>query len=320
MNKVLILGGGGFIGAHLARELSDQGYEVYVYDFNIQYFSPVAGYGVSSLKHRQDVLLAGVKLIRGNTEDVNGLRRTILSIEPKYIVNLAAMPLATTAVHYTEEAFSSILVGTKNVLEILRDIHFVNRFIHISSSMIYGDFESEPNPETAKKEPKEIYGSMKLASEYIVKGYSMRHNIPFSIIRPSAVYGPTDTNRRVLQAFIEKAIRGEPINVHNPDSNKLDFTYVTDTAKGIVGVLQSDKAKNEDFNITRGEGRLLGEAVEIIRNYFPKLQVNVSSEATIHPRRGALDIEKARNLAGYKPEISLEEGIQKYIEFIEAGL
>jgi UDP-glucose 4-epimerase len=82
-------------------------------------------------------------------------------------------------------------------MEIMRNVDFVKKYVHISSSLIYGDFEADPNPETDSKNPKDICGSLKLASEYIVKGYAQRHNINYGIIRPSAVYGPTDNNKRV---------------------------------------------------------------------------------------------------------------------------
>ena len=129
-------------------------------------------------------------------------------VEPQIIINLAAT-LAVTAVQNSEEAFKSICCSTHNVMEVLRDYTQVEKYVHISSSMIYGDFEINPNPETAAKNPKEIYGSMKLASEFIVLGYSKRYDINSAIIRPSAVYGPGDNNKRVLQKFCEAPSMGK---------------------------------------------------------------------------------------------------------------
>lgn len=315
MANILIIGGGGFIGAHLARHLLDNNQSVAIYDFNVQYFSPVSRFAIPALHYRHEKLLAGAELIRGNTGDVNGLRRTFSRVRPNHVVNLAAMPLAITAVDHTEEAFGSILGGTRNVLEILRDIDYVDSFVHISSSMIYGDFTVDPIPEDAAKEPREVYGALKLASEYLVKGYSQLHDIPFSIVRPSAVYGPTDMNRRVIQKFVEAGLCNEPLNVNNPDSTYLDFTFVEDAARGIAAVMATPDAIGEAFNVTRGEARSLGDAVEAIKNHFPDLQVHADSERTLHPKRGALDISKLERITGFRASTSLEQGIARYVEY-----
>lgn len=318
MEKVLVIGGCGFIGSHLCKEFVDDGNEVHSMDMNIQYFYPLNEQNIKNMHYRYDCLLKDVRLIRGSTSDVNDLRRIIFDLKPDYIVNLAALPLAQKAVHNSEEAFDSILVGTKNLMEVLRDIDFVKRFVHISSSMAYGDFETVPVPEDAKKQPKEIYGSMKLASEYVVKGYAQRHNIPYSIIRPSAVYGPTDNNRRVLQIFVENAIAGKKIAANNPSTNIMDFSFVEDAAYGIKCVALSKDAVGEEFNISKGEGRSLMEAIEIIKLHFPNLDVEINEDVnTIYPKRGSLDISKAKKITGYEPKYSLENGLKKYFEYMK---
>jgi nucleoside-diphosphate-sugar epimerase len=320
MESVLIIGGSGFIGSQLCRYFVDDGFKTYSMDINIQYFYPLTDKNIYNMNYRHEVLLQGVSYIRGNTMDCNDLRRTILNIRPDYIINLGALPLAQKAVHNSEEAFDSILLSTRNILEVLRDIDFVKNYVHISSSMVYGDFETIPVKVDAKKSPVEIYGSMKLASEFLVKGYAKRHNIPYSIVRPSAVYGPTDNNRRVLQIFIENAMEGKKIIANNPSTNMMDFTYIEDISTGIKCVALSNKSIGEEFNVTRGEGRSLNEAIDIIKSYFPNAEVEIHEDIdTIYPKRGSLDISKAQHLTGYSPRYSLEEGIDKYISFIRKG-
>jgi nucleoside-diphosphate-sugar epimerase len=319
MEKVLISGGAGFIGSHLAKLFVDDGFEVFVLDGNIQYFYPLSKYSSHNMRYRHDELLRDCILIRGSTLDLNDLRRHIFKIKPDYFVNLAALPLAVTAVKNSEEAFSSILLTTHNIMELLRDYVGLKKYVHISSSMIYGDFELCPNPENASKNPIEIYGSMKLASEYIVKGYAKRFKIPFSIVRPSAVYGPTDNNQRVLQKFIEAALDGGTLHAKNPSTNILDFTYVKDAAAGIKAVTLSHSV-NEEFNITRGEGRSLFEAIEIIRSILGEVAILVEEDTSgIYPKRGALDIAKARKLTLFDPIYSLEVGLREYVEFIRSA-
>jgi UDP-glucose 4-epimerase len=317
MKKVFIAGGAGFIGSYLTKEFIDDGYKVYIYDKNIQYFYPLTKYSLHSMKYRHDFLLKGAEQIRGNTLDVNDLRRNLIRIAPEYVINLAALPLAVTAVKNTEEAYNSILTTSHNFMEIFRDNNFLEKYVHISSSMIYGDFQSNPNPESANKSPKEIYGSMKLASEYLVLGYSQRFNINTAIIRPSAVYGPTDNNQRVLQKFIEAAIEGGEIKVYNPSSNFLDFTYVKDIALGIKAVTLANTNSGDIFNVTRGEGRSLQEVINILMSKFDNLNVIVKDDTSgIYPKRGALDISHARAKANFSPEYDLEKGMNEYIEFL----
>lgn len=145
------------------------------------------------------------------------------------------------------------MLGTVNLLEVVRDLSGVKKFVYASSSMIYGDFKEVPIPENAEKDPKEIYGGMKLACEIMVKVFCRRFGIPYAIVRPSAVYGPTNNNRSVLQIFVENAVREEPITVLNPDSTFLDFTYVKDLAKGLALVALSPAARAAPT--ARGSGR-----------------------------------------------------------------
>ena len=246
------------------------------------------------------------------------MRRTILEARPDYVVHFAALPIANVAVRQSEEAFQGILQGSVNVLEILRDVDFVQRFVYISSSMAYGDFEKLPLPADAPKHPKDIYGSMKLAGEILAKAYAHRYNIAYTILRPSAVYGPTDNNRRVVQKFLENALAKRPIKLIQGRDAVLDFTYVTDVAEGIYLAATFQGGVDEDFNITRGEGRTLSELTEILRSHFPDLQIDdVEDSNPLRPRRGALDINKVRRLLGYDPRSSLEDGVAEYLSYMK---
>jgi nucleoside-diphosphate-sugar epimerase len=230
---------------------------------------------------------------------------------------MAALPLANVALWQTEEAFDGIVNATYCVLDACVETDSVKKLVYVSSSMVYGDFTQIPMPEDGRKDPKEIYGGMKLAGEYLVKVFSRRLKVPYIIIRPSALYGPTDNNRRVLQIFVENAIQNLPIEVVNPENTNLDFTFVEDAAGGIKLATLADNVVNEDFNITHGEGRTLKEAIDILRRQFPDLQVKARNEQdAFRPNRGALDVSKARRLLGYNTQIGLEEGLKRYVDFV----
>jgi len=166
------------------------------------------------------------------------------------------MPLADMAIEFSEEALACIINRTVNLLEIARDMPAIQRSVYISSSMVYGDFERGPIPEDATTNPKEIYGGMKLAGEQLVKVYSQCYCIPFTIVRPSAVYGPSDNNRRVLHTFLMNAIQGRVLRVENAETTSLDFSYVKDVGRGIRLAALSPQGLGETFNITRGVVKL----------------------------------------------------------------
>ena len=285
-----------------------------------RYVFPVQPTFLENMQYRYSVLLEGAEILRGSTQHKDDLRRQVLAIMPDYVVHLAALPLANVAISHTEEAFDCIVQGTVNMLEILRDTDYVKRFVYVSSSMAYGNFTQFPMPEEGSKDPIETYGGMKLAGEILVKVFSQRYDIAYTIVRPSAVYGPTDNNRRVLQVFVESAIAGRPFVAKNPETTLLDFTYVEDLAQGLMLATLSENGTNEDFNLTRGEGRSLAEAVQILNTSFPDMSYESRSEPeTFRPDRGTLDISKARRLLGYEPEYPLELGLQRYADFVETN-
>lgn len=317
MPKALITGGAGFVGSRIVHRFVEAGYETYVFDTFKQYLIP----NPSVKQHNLLVRLAGImdqiELIQGNTLNKDFLRRALNRIKPNVIVHMAALPLAAMAIEHTEEAFESILNSTVNIMEVMRDFEHPCRLVYASSSMVYGDFHTEKVSEDAPKDPKEIYGSLKLSGEIIARGYMKRHGIDLSIVRPSAVYGPFDGNQRVLYKFITNALNGTPIHVDGDGSMKLDFTFVDDTAQGIFLLATHPKASGETFNITRGEAESLKQAIDIIQSQLPNVEVQYGPVPDHVPKRGTLDISKARGLLGYQPEYDLERGLSIYIEHLK---
>jgi UDP-glucose 4-epimerase len=316
MSKVMVTGGAGFIGAHTAAALAEAGVDVIAVDPLRTYsfsFDPQHWHGI---RYRRDVLLRDATVVVASTENRDEMRRVMLDVRPDYILHLGALPLATVARVSADHAFESILRGTFNVLEIALEAGCVEKFLYVSSSMVYGDFTRVPMPETERTAPKDVYGGMKLAGEVVVQTFSRAHGLPHAIVRPSAVYGPTDMNDRIVQRFVECALWGRPLTVVEPDETVLDFSYVKDVAQGLVKALLSP-VENETFNITAGEGRTLRELYDLLRERFPDMPVEVSERREdFRPKRGALDVEKARSLIGFAPEYPLERGLWEYVEFL----
>jgi nucleoside-diphosphate-sugar epimerase len=156
---------------------------------------------------------------------------------------------------------------------------------------------------------------MKLSGEHIVKDYSRRNCFSHTIIRPSAVYGPLDVEDRVIAKFMLTAMRDGTLKV-NGASETLDFTYVEDAADGIVAAALSNNTNNKTYNITKSHSRSLLDAANLAVKIAGKGNIEVKDKDADFPSRGALNINAARKDFGYDPKVDVEEGFQKYYEWL----
>jgi len=317
MEKIIITGGAGFIGSHLVNVLKKK-FKVYVIDNNRSYLNfnyELYNNYYKDILYRQEFFLQNVEIITCDLKNIYDLSSIIERIKPNYVVHLAALPLANISNEYSQEAISSIVETTTNLLEILRRIKFKGKFIYTSSSMVYGEFGGKSVDENSSTNPISIYGSAKLAGEVITKGFCNSFGLKYSIIRPSAAYGPTDVNRRVVQIFLENAIKNKPIIIKG-SSSKVDFTYVDDLVEGYKLIINSKKSENEIFNITKGNSRTLLELALIIKKYFPRAKIIKDNHEKGVPKRGTLNISKAKKMLNFRPKHDLELGIKKYISYL----
>jgi UDP-glucuronate 4-epimerase len=233
---------------------------------------------------------------------------------PDYVIHLASYPRAKIVNNDPWLGVQNVIGGTVNLLWHCQHMP-VKKFVFISSSMIYGHF-SDGTKEDASTKPNNLYGEAKLTAERFVKHYYQQHGINYAIVRPSGVYGPGDMNDRVLSKFFENAMNNKTIEVHDGD-NKVDFTYIDDTADGIIQATLSDVG-NMSFNITAGSATSLRTAAEkIITLTGSRSAIQDTGAHKLYPKRGTLDIMRANDLLGYKPRMSFDEGLKKYYEWLQ---
>jgi len=323
MKTTLITGGLGFIGASICEELLKKRYtdKCILLDNFGGYMNPIKDEFIDFRKQRFSSL-KNIVIERCDTSNYKALSSIISKYKPNYIYHTAALPLAKVSNLNNEEAKISSVDSTVNIIDAINLIKNLNkkykfdRFVYFSSSMVYGDFKKSTVTEKSEKNPKDAYGVMKLAGEVVTEGLCKLHNIPYTIVRPSAVYGPKDMNRRVSQIFIENAFKNKEITIEGKNE-KLDFTYIKDLANGSILAAKSKKGINEIFNVTCGKGQTLFKYVSYLKSEFPKLKYTIKKKDKTKPSRGTLSINKANKLLGYKPKYSLKDGIKEYIKFLK---
>lgn len=322
--RIVLIGGAGFIGHNLALRLKALGAEVSIIDGlmvnNLLTFASASSTMVNRdmylamLNSRLDLLRqAGVPLFVQDCRDYNALSKLIDRIDPHVVVQLAAVAHANKSNKDPYSTFDHSFRTLENALDCSRGR--VEHFIYFSSSMVYGNFRTGEVTEKTYCEPLGIYGALKFGGEKLVIAYNQAFDLPYTIIRPSALYGERCVSRRVGQIFIESAIRGEEIRVLGDGSDRLDFTYIDDFVNGMLRVIENENSRNQIFNLTYGESRSLGNMADIIAEHFPDVRVRYVPKDKLTPDRGTLSVDKARELIGYRPEWPLERGFVKYINW-----
>jgi nucleoside-diphosphate-sugar epimerase len=322
--KIAIIGGAGFIGHNLAIKLKENNFDVSIIDgLEVNNLTSVIGnydnlpYPLLSKKiieNRLDLLSEKkITLYVQDARDYHALSHIIAKIKPEIIIHLAAVSHAIRSNKNPYSTFDHSLRTLENALDASRD--HIKHFIFLSSSMVYGNFKTPEVTEDSLCEPIGIYGALKYAAEKIIIAYNQVFGLPYTILRPSALYGERCISRRVGQIFIENALFDKELLINGDGKEKLDFTYIEDLTDGILNIIGNKKSINQIFNLTYGEGREINQMIEILKEFFPKLKVKKVERDNLMPYRGTLSMNKAKSLLNLKSNWQLEKGYRKYINW-----
>ncbi|KWT61595.1 hypothetical protein ADL21_12905 [Streptomyces albus subsp. albus] len=313
--RVLITGGGGFIGHSLIQRLSRRrdSLELVAADTDsprLPAGAPAMTEHIAALRRRRVADLA--TLVPLDVRDPVSVTDLIHEVAPSVVVHLAAVSVAEDAARERALGEQVNVTGLRHVLDALAGRRA--RLVFVSSSFVYGDFESPSVDESHPLRPSGAYGVGKFRGEEMVRAASALDGQSAVIVRPSAVYGPYDSNGRIVQRLLEQARKGVPGTLRGAGS-ALDFTYVDDLAAGLDLAAFHPRAPGRTFNLTAGRGRTLRELADILRTHFPGYTVHEEPADPDKPKRGTLDIGHARRVLGYRPCFDLESGIERYAEF-----
>lgn len=306
--KFIVTGGAGFIGHNVVRQLEALGHQCFILDSITDYgFVPKDEIKYLSKERKRRIRSSVHHIDIRNHKNIESFFMSFGAIDA--VIHLASFPrqkVVNAHPVWGSEVMSTALV---DLLE-LTHIHRIPKFVYVSSSMVYGDFEDQVTEDYYCK-PQGQYGIMKLMGEHLVKDYTRRGCFDHVIIRPSAVYGELDVEDRVVSKFMLGAMRGQTLKV-NGASETLDFTYVEDAAAGIVGAALSENARNKTYNITKSHSWSLLDAANLAVSIAGRGTVEVRDKDADFPSRGALNIDAARRDFGYDPKVDVEEGFRRY--------
>ncbi len=310
MSRVLLIGGAGFIGAHLAHALIDDGHRVDVLDDDRDLLP--GDEATQARRWRRAQLLPGATLHHGDAAQAGLLAAVVALTAPDAVVHLANLPLAGVASREPERAHAAIVGVTEVVAAAVVRCAPAATLTYVSSSMVYGDFSGDPQGEDGPLAPRNRYGCCKLEAEQVVRS----SGLDWRIVRPSAVYGPGDGNGRFVARLVAAAASGRQLRLTADPATRLDFTWVGDLAAGLAAATLRPRARHCVFNVTAGRARSLNDAIEAVRGHG--LEVDLCREPAAarddEPRRGALDISRARAILGYAPAHDLADGLAEYLD------
>ena len=322
--KIALVGGCGFIGHNLAIHLKNvYGSDVRIFDsLSVNNLLSFTDNEIKNKELYRSILNERINLLNENkiglqiidARNYHMLTKELSNFEPDIIIHLAAVSHANKANKDPHSTFDHNLRTLENTLDWAKAKK--TKVVYLSSSMIYGNFDNQVvEEEKFVPNPIGIYGTLKLCGELMVKSYNQVFNLPYVIIRPSALYGERCVSRRVGQIFIENAIQGLPLEINGTGDEKLDFTYIEDLINGIALCALNENVLSETFNITFGKGRKINEMLAIVKSEFPNVKVIYKNKDKLSPERGTMSIDKAKNLLNYDSKYPLEEGYIKYIQW-----
>lgn len=299
--KILVFGGAGFIGHHLVNFLQSK-HEIGVYDnFNI--------FGVAHEKIKHQIIQARTKqwynvdTINGSVIDNSLIQDTFNNFEPDIVINLAAYPRVSLSEKYPVLSAEGMIQGMINTMN-----YPVKKYIHISSSNVYGNYQNDAD-ETTLCAPINLYGSLKLSQEYLLKSTAKNKNFSYSILRPICVFGNNDIGDRLVSKFIKSAILGQEI-FYSQDTFT-DITYIDDLVNAINLCIDSDVV-NETFNISGEHSLSIKQLAETVKAHYNSKSILVPvNREKYFPNRGSLNVQKIKNLLGYKRQFDFFQALDK---------
>ena len=312
---VLVTGAGGFIGSHLTERLVREGARVRAF---VRYNSR---HDIGLLALLPEDLQAEITIISGDLRDAAAIREAMRGVE--VVFHLGALIAIPYSYLHPREVVETNVMGTLNVLMAARDLG-TRRVVHTSSSEVYGTAQYVPIDEHHPLQGQSPYSASKIGADKLAESFYRSFGVPVAILRPFNTYGPRQSARAVIPTIITQALTRDHVRL-GALAPQRDFTYVADTVEGFLQMGTRQDLAGEEINIGSDDCISIGDLAQKILALIGHDLPIVSEDARLRPPQSEVlrlraSAEKARTLLGWQPRTSLDEGLQRTIDWIQGNL
>jgi len=306
--NVLVTGAAGFIGSHLTERLLALGARVTGF---IRYTSRSDAGLLAGVTH------PGLRLVAGDLKDADAVRRAMEGAE--VILHLGALIGIPYSYAHPNDVVQVNTLGTLNVLAAARDLR-PRKLVITSTSEVYGSALRVPIDEGHPRQPQSPYAASKIAADAVALSFHRAFEFPVAIVRPFNTFGPRQSDRAIIPTIISQALAKGRITIGDTRPTR-DFTYVTDTVEGMLRVAESERSNGEDFNLGSGQEISIGDLARRIAGLIGiTLPVQQAAER-LRPAKSEVTrllaaTAKAREVLGWTPAVSLDDGLRNTIQWI----
>jgi len=308
--KILVTGGAGFIGSNLIERLIEEGYEVVGLDNFNDYYNPQ----IKRNNIRPFLGKRNFNLVEADIRDKDALKRIFEKYKFRKIIHLAAQAGVRLSLKQPNLYVDVNINGTLNLLELSRE-YKIKSFIFASSSSVYGATKEIPFSEEGKLKPISHYGVSKRAGELLCSTYNHLYNLTVTVLRFFTVYGPRQRPDMAIHKFTKLINEGKEIYLYGDGETSRDYTYISDIVEGIMSALDKD-FDYEIFNLGNSNPTNLSRLISLIEKSLNKsAKIKYLPEQPGDPSITFADISKPKRMLNYNPQIKIEEGIKRFVEW-----
>ena len=315
---ILVTGGAGFIGSHLAERFARDGHSVVVLDnFDPFYDLDIKRHNVEAGREAADAGGGSYELVEGDVRDETLV--TELVGDADYVYHQAAQAGVRPSVEDPRKYDAVNVEGTLNLLDACRETG-IERFVMASSSSVYGKPQYLPYDEDHPTTPVSPYGASKLSAERYACSYGEVYDFPVVALRYFTVYGPRMRPNMAISNFVSRCMNGESPVIYGDGSQTRDFTYVDDVVEANVTLLEEDAADGRAVNIGSTDNIAIRTLAEEIRDQLaPELELTYADRHDADSEHTHADTELAGELLDYEASHTIREGVETFIEWYEAN-
>ncbi len=306
---VLVTGAGGFIGSHLAEALVKAGARVTA-------FTHYNGAGRRGWLDESPAA-PEMQIVAGDVADSLSIANAMRDQE--IVFHLAALIAIPYSYLAPRSYVRTNIEGTLNVLQAARDLG-TSRVIHTSTSEVYGTARQVPIPESHPLQGQSPYSASKIGADKIAEAYYLSFEVPVVTVRPFNTFGPRQSARAVIPTIISQLVEGSRVRLGATEPTR-DLNYVSNTVDGFIAAAESNQGVGETFNLGSGREISIGDLARLIAEIMEKpIEIHTESErirpAASEVERLLADSQRAKQLLGWEPKVSLEEGLIRTVKWL----